>query len=215
MKAAWEAMATMWLMQNDVYRGQWCGGGALRSELPTMTFGTRQAAELYAGSPNNLALAKDLTLHSEIFTARLAARKVYCRTALADCDPFFDLDLIGEEFGRDVLEAVVAEWGSSATNSNAYEEMHEDTGLSLFEMVARWPNEIPRLPPVDAHLALRVPALIAAIQSAGYDAVAIGGAGATHGQMEWHIFDPSLAKDPETGDPLPVFSEDHELEITP
>lgn len=215
MKAAWEAMATMWLMQNEVFRGQWCGGGALRSELPTMTFGTQQAAELYAGAPNNHILAKGQEIRGEIFMARLAARKVYCRTALADCDPFFDLDVIGNDFGRDVLEAVVAEWGSSATNSNAFEELHEETGLSLHEMVASWPDELPQLPPVDAHLALRVPALVEAIQSAGYDAVAIGGSGATHGQMEWHIFDPSLARDPETGEPLPVFSEDHDLEIIP
>ena len=215
MKAAWESMATMWLKQNLVYRGQWCGGGALRSELPAMTFGTLQAAELYAREPNNHSLAKGYDLQAKIFTARLAATKVYCRTALSDCDPFFDLHVIGDDFGREVLEAVVAEWGSSATNSDAFEELHEETGLSLREMVAAWPEELSQLPPVDAHLALRVPALVGAIQAAGYDAVAIGGSGATHGQMEWHIFDPSLARDPESGEPLPVHIDDTELEVTP
>jgi hypothetical protein len=215
MKAAWESMATMWLQQNLVHRGQWCGAGALRSELPAMAFGTRSAANLYAQEPNNRILAKGREQKGEVFTARLAATKVYCRTALAACDPFFDLDVIGEDFGRDVMMAIAEEWGSSATRTGAYEELHAETGMSLDEMLAAWPQTLPQLPPVDAHLALRVPALLEALQDAGYDAVAIGGSGQTQGQMEWHIFDPSLARDPQTGEPLPVFTEEPQMEITP
>lgn len=209
--AALEAAALAWLRDNAVHRGQWCGSDGLRSALPTMTFGTHRAAAHYASIPNDRDLARDQHISPAIFTARLAATRVYCRTQLAHCDPFFDLDVLMNDFGRDLVEAVVRTCADSIRNTNAFEEMHAETGLSLDAMVAAYPDKLAWLPPVDAHIALREPAMIAALQAAGYDAVAIGGSGETHGEMEWHVLDPMMAVDAVTGVPLPL----HADETTP
>jgi hypothetical protein len=208
---AYEAAALAWLRQHDVYRGQWCGAGALRTDLPAMTFGTERAAEHYAAIPNDHNLANSQEISPEVFRAKLEVTKVYCRTALGDCDPFFDLDTLLNDFGRDLVDNLVKTCASSIENTNAFEELHTETGMPLKEMVAAYPGGISHLPPMDAYIAMRQPAFIEALIEAGYDAVAIGGAGDTHGEMEWHIWDPALAIDPDTLLPLPCFHENHDL----
>lgn len=210
-----EDAARLWLMQNAVYRGQWCGSGGLRSALPTMAFGTIEAARIYAEHPNDDRFAEGREIHAELFEARLIPRKIYARCGIDDHDPFFDLDVIAAEFGREVLRAIVSEHGAAVTETNGYEDLHVQTGLDLEEMIEAWPSGIAHLPPVPGHLALRVPEFVAALQVAGYDAVMLGGCGDNALELEWHIFDPELAVDAISGEPLPVTRADWDDVLEP
>jgi hypothetical protein len=197
--------ALEYLAKTPVFRGQWCGGQGLRSNLPSFAFGSREAAETYATDPNDRTLAEGQTPEPVLFEAKLNVSQIYCKTSLKNCDPFFDLDVLGAEFGREVIEAICEAKGGAAENTQGYMDLEEETGRTLTEMVAAWPEDQDRLPPIDAYLALDVPELAQAMQAAGYDGVGFGGTGTTTMEMEWHIFDPDLAISVETGEPIGVW----------
>jgi len=208
-----ENAALEWLCSNPVYRGQWCSSGALRSDLPTFSFGTRSAAEIYASNPNDQSLMSGIAMSPKIFSAKLAVEKVYCRTSIKDTDPYFDLDMIGEEFGLDVLLSIVSEASPAIEDTGGFADIYDETGLSLIGMVKAWPEHVKQLPPVPAYLALQVPEFVEAVQAAGDDAVAFGGSGETALEMEWHIFDGSKAICAETGLEIGVHTVEDEMQI--
>ena len=192
-----------WLDRNTVHRGQYCGSNGLRYDLPTISFGTRRAAEFYAEHPNDSSLALEQKVVPRLFQARLDVSRIYCLTEFEKPDPFFDLDIIAEEFGRHVVIAIIRDYEDAIRNTQAFETLYHQTGFDLLEMVNAWPFANEYLPPVVGHLALRVPEFIDALKTGGYQAVALGGTGETRQEMEWHIFDPDRALDPISGKPLP------------
>lgn len=191
------------LVKNSVYRGQWGGERTLRSDLPSFAFGSREAAGIYANEPNDRTLAGDTpNIQPVIHEASLQVSKVYCRTNLEDSDPFFDLDELGEDFGRDIVTFLAEIHADNIEDTQSFLDLQEETGRSLEEMVDAWPLRQERLPCIEAHVALREPGMIEALQKAGYDAVAIGGSGQNAMEMEFHIFDADLAINPVTGAPF-------------
>ena len=132
--------------------------------------------------------------------------------AIEDTDPYIDLDVIGAEFGRDVVLSIVSDAMDAIEDTGGFIDLYEETGLSLIGMIKAWPEQVDRLPPVPAYLALQVDEFVEALKAAGYDAVAIGGSGETALEMEWHIFDASRARCARTGDPLPVHEPAEDLE---
>lgn len=200
--AAHEAAALALLDGMTVWRGQWCGEPVLRSALPTITFGSRAAAERYASEPNDRNLARGREVRPVLFEARLDLGRIWCRIAPDDFDPFIDLDAIASEFGREIMLAVVRDCRGQIEETGGYEDLHAETGLDLDGMLEAWTDRIGFLPPVLGHLALRVPEFVEALKAAGYDGVMIGGCGDNALEAEWHIFDPARALDPETGRPI-------------
>lgn len=190
------------LENTTVYRGQWCGSDEIASELPAIAFGSQDAASTYATTPNQVVKARTMEQHPVVFAARLHMERPYCLTRIEHCDPFLDLDIVGEEFGRDVVEALVRDWGEAIENSNAFEEMSADTGRTLDEMVAAWPSSQEQLPPIEAYHAIDTPEFLSALKTAGYDGMAFGGSGETMSEMEWHVFDASQAVSVLSGQPL-------------
>ena len=207
-RSVFECDALAWLAENTVYRGQWCGCNALRSNLPTFAFGTCDVARIYSEDPNDKDLVRGQSLLPQIFEAKLDVSKIYCVTVLENPDPFIDLDAIGIEFGRDVMNAVIRDYADSIEVTCAFLDLEEKTGLrTILDMAEDWPGSLHWLPPVPGYLALRVPEFIEALQCAGYDAVAIGGSGETALKMEWHVFDAARAVCPQSGEPLPRYGE--------
>ncbi|MCE6959275.1 hypothetical protein LAZ40_09440 [Cereibacter sphaeroides] len=198
-----------------VHRGQWCGQEGLRSALPAFAFGSRRAAETYATRPNDRRLASGTGPVPRIFSARLAVTRIYCRTPIADCDPFLDLDGIAEDFGLKVVRALVRDHAEAIEATTGFADLQAGTGLDLAGMLAAWPERIQALPPVEAHLALRTPEFVAALKAQGYDAAAFGGSGETALEMEWHLLDPALARDAETGAPIPLAADPEECGPVP
>jgi len=197
-----------------VFRGQWCGADGIRTNLPTISFGTRETAALYASQPNDRSLAAGRILHPRIWEVRLAVQKPYVLIEQDDEDPFFDLDVIALEFGRDVLRAVARDCSAAIQDTGGYDEIHRETGMYLGEMIEAWPERLDRLPPVLGFRALEVPEFVQALKDAGYDSVCLGGFGENSLEHEWHLFDADLAVDVETGEPVGWACQEEEASLS-
>lgn len=203
-----EQAAAASLAATTVWRGQWGAHEGLRSDLPTLAFGSKRTAEGYSANPNDRKLAEGQVIEPRLFEVRLCPGRIYARSETDHPDQFLDLDVIGTEFGRDVVRAIARDWGDAVEQTSAYDEMNHDHGLDLEGMIAAWPEKLHYLPPVPGYLALRVPEFVSALKEAGYDAVMVGGSGANAMEAEFHALDPDIVRDPQTGDPVAVWREE-------
>ena len=205
-----EAAAKKVLEQVTVWRGQWGGEAGLRSALPTIAFGSHAAATIYAHSPNDRTLSAAAPA-PQVFEARLTPSRVYARMMPDAGDSFLDLDVVAEDFGDDMVDLLIREFGSHIKDTGSFEHLFSEHGIDLPQMPAAWrEGRLPYLPPMQAYLALQQPEFVEALRGAGYDAVLIGGCGMNAREREWHALDPAIIRDPMTGERLPLWSEEPE-----
>lgn len=177
----------------QVWRGQIEGAGEVRSVLPTTTYGSREAASLYAMQANDRSLARPGD-QPFVMPAVLRPRRVFAAAMPDDADPFVDLDVILACLGRSAAERLARELSGHIQDTNAFEELSAETGMDdPAEMVGLWPGTVQRLPCVLMHEALRLEWFADTLREAGYDAVLIGGSGETALELEWHVLDPAIA----------------------
>ena len=184
----WRASALR-LLESPVWRGQHSGAEQIETRLPTIAFGSREVAKLYALEPND---PDDDVVRSLLFEARLSPKNPLVTCDPKWVDPFWDLDEIARTFGRDVMEIVAMQCRFSITDTNSYEKLHTETGFYFDEMIAAWPERISHLPPVEVWRALGIPDVTNILRARGHDLVVLGGSGESAGELEWHVLDPSI-----------------------
>lgn len=176
-----------------VWRGQ-RRGGEIESMLPTVCFGSRETACVYAESPNDRTIVEE-DVSPVVFAARLAPSKVFAPFGPGDGDPFIDLETINALLGRDAARRICAEAGEAMRNTNAWGDISAETGFDdLLEAFDAWPEKIPFMPPVLAHEAMRLGWFVDGLRDAGYDAALVGGCGQNALEDEYHALDPRIIK---------------------
>lgn len=181
------------LAVQPVWRGQRCTE-AMQSRLPTLCFGDRETASLYAIDPNDRT-AVDTHSDPVVFPAVLHARRVFAPWAPGNGDPFLDIEDVAALFGRAAARRLVAELEGTMRDTGAWEELSQAHPFaSPLDAFDAWPETCPFLPPAQMYQALLCDWFVEILRAHGYDAVLTGGAGMNALEDEWHVLDQDIVE---------------------
>ena len=170
-----------------VYRGQHGDSDAIQTRESAVAFGSMRAARVYATSPND---PKDHVVEPKIFEAYLHTYKPIAFSNPRDRDPFIDLAIIEREFGPEIVEDLIHMHADALRNTNSYEELYNETGRNLEEMIWAWRDgDQYELPPIEAWRALSTSSFKDALLDRGVDLVIAGGSGETAMELEFLVID--------------------------
>jgi hypothetical protein len=178
------------------YRGEYGPSDKLSTELGSYSFGTRDAANLYATEPNNF---NAVTEAMKVFPAQLSIRKPLINTP---GDPFIDLPVLRKALGKKEFDRVVRENADRIENTNAFEELADAKGYtSVLDLIKKNSKDLDNLA-TELYPILDDPRAVKALQRRGYDGAIYGGSGATALEPEYRIFSPSQAVSPYGNKPM-------------
>lgn len=170
-----------------VFRGQ---HGALEhcgeTLLGSLSFGSRDAANTYALSPNNLKMA---LWAPKVYPVYLDIQNPFVHTP---DDPFMDLSHYAGIFGLEETRRLAAKFEAHITNTNAWEDVSSD-----FETVEALAGQRPDLL---MELCLQLYPLlddadeVARLKAAGFDGAIHAGSGETMLESEYRVFSPEQVK---------------------
>jgi hypothetical protein len=155
--------------------------------LGALSFGSREAACIYATDPND---HRELPAAPRVTPVYLSIRNPASMDA---DDPFLDLSVVASAIGRAEALAIALRLSDHVTATNNWEENFAgEWGGDLAAALEASPERLdelylPAYHVYDDHEAVKL------FVEAGYDGAVHGGMGATHGETEWRIFDPSRA----------------------
>jgi hypothetical protein len=175
-----------------VYRGEH-GETAdqFHSRLPSLSFGSVQAAETYALSPNDdRDLGRDLV--PRIYPVFLRIENPVINST---DDPFVDLDTLISALGRDEAGRIARKFsGSIEYTSNWLETINpNDEYRDLGEFLDKHPERLGELY-FEAYHWLDDHEEVARLKALGYDGAIHGGSGDTALETEYKVFDAAQAK---------------------
>lgn len=171
-----------------VYRGEHGkGGGQFESRLGSISFGSKDAANTYAMSPNN---SKDTAVLPRVTPVYLSIQN----PLLSDSsDPFIDMSLLADALGKEKMLEFASKHSVYLEETNNWDENYSDKFASIDEMIAKAPDLVSQQYGV-AYPFLDDASLVEALKKEGYDGAILGGVGENEGEAEYRIFDESQAK---------------------
>jgi hypothetical protein len=178
------------------YRGEYGPDASLSTRGGSLTFGTKEAANLYATSPNNSASAVEA---AKVFPSYLSIRKPF----LTDPDdPFVDLGVLRKALGNKEFKRVVEKNVDYIERTGGYDELATAKGyMSALDVMKKDPKAFDKLY-MEAYPVLDDPRAVKALQKRGYDGAIYGGSGATAMEAEYRVFSPSQAISPYGNKPM-------------
>jgi hypothetical protein len=178
------------------YRGEYGPDASLSTRGGSLTFGTKEAANLYATSPNNSASAVEA---AKVFPSYLSIRKPF----LTDPDdPFVDLGVLRKALGNKEFKRVVEKNVDYIERTGGYDELATAKGyMSALDAMKKDPKAFDKLY-MEAYPVLDDPRAVKALQKRGYDGAIYGGSGATAMEAEYRVFSPSQAISPYGNKPM-------------
>lgn len=151
----------------------------------SISFGTLEAAVLYATSPNSRL---DLVHEPRVIAARLRIERPFPGDP---DDQFLDLSLVERTLGRREALRIAIKFADAIENTNNWEEISHATGIrTVRALLTRRPGVVKDLY-FDAYLYFDDAAEIASLRKAGFDGAVHSGSGGTHGEREYKVFDAS------------------------
>jgi hypothetical protein len=178
------------------YRGEYGPSDRLSTESGSYSFGTRDAANLYATEPNNL---NAVTEAMKVFPAQLSIRKPLINTP---GDPFIDLPVLRKALGKKEFDRVVRENADRIEGTGAFDELADAKGYtSVLDLMKKNPKDLDSLY-TEIFPILDDPKTVKTLQRRGYDGAIYGGSGATALEPEYRIFSPSQAISPYGNKPM-------------
>jgi len=123
-----------------VYRGEHGIGTDLSTRLGSWSFGSKEIAEQYAQIPNNIK-TDSVAINPKVFSAYLKITNPLINTI---DDPFIDLSVVWDKFGKDVAIRVARENFESIREMDGWQEdfMDEYGDDSLDELINKAPGRI-------------------------------------------------------------------------
>jgi hypothetical protein len=170
-----------------VYRGQHGARGDVESRLPSISFGSAEAASLYAESPNNRA---DTAEAPVVFPVYLSIQKPIINDPT---DPMIDLSVLIDGIGFEATADLAQREAGRLEQTGAWEEGFAGEFEDVADVIARAPDRLGELP-LDAYVALDDAATVAALRAAGFDGAVHVGNGATAEEVEYRVFDQAQVK---------------------
>ena len=178
------------------YRGEYGPSDRLSTELGSYSFGTKDAANLYAADPNKVG---NVTEAMKVFPAQLSIRKPVVN---APGDAFIDLPVLRKALGKKEFDRVVRENADRIEGTNAFEELADAKGYtSVLDIIKKNPKDLDNLS-TQLYPILDDPRSVKALQRRGYDGAIYGGSGATGGEPEYRVFSASQAISPYGNKPM-------------
>lgn len=174
-----------------VYRGEHgdAPADAFHSRLPSLSFGSKEAANTYAMEPN---VHTDVAHSPRVTPAHLNIRNPVIHN---EDDPFLDLSTLVPKFGEDFVRGLARQYSDHITNTNNWEENFHPHYESVDDLLTRDPHRLNELY-MDAYPLLDDPGFVNAAKERGFDGAIHVGNGATAADLEYRIFDPSQAVSP-------------------
>lgn len=159
-----------------------------RTKLPSLSFGSLEAAKIYATLPNDRRMTP---VASRVIKAELKIANPCINQTL---DSFIDLSVIRDTLGHSWVERILTEFSMELKDTNVFEEMSVELGIDTVEELAAKHSEcVDDLCIMVYHL-LDNPKFIKAMKDHGYDGAIFGGSGANAGEVEYRVFDHSQAR---------------------
>lgn len=164
-------------------------GEGFQTRLPSISFGSKEAANTYAMSPNVHA---DVPHSPRVTPAHLSIRNPIWTK---DDDPFIDFSEIAQKLDMNTALRLAHQHANYIENTNNWEENFGDVYDSVEELLKQDPAAINKLY-MDAYPLLDDPEFVAAARAKGYDGAINLGSGETALDAEYRIFHPSQAVSP-------------------
>jgi hypothetical protein len=178
------------------YRGEYGPSDKLSTELGSYSFGTKDAANLYATEPNNFSNAAEAM---KVFPAQLSIRKPVVN---APGDSYIDLPVLRKALGKKEFDRVVKKNMDRIEDTNAFEELADAKGYtSVMDLMKKNPKDLDNLATL-LYPILDDPKSVKVLQRRGYDGAIYGGSGATGGEPEYRVFGASQAISPYGNKPM-------------
>ncbi len=161
-----------------VYRGEHGDSEeAIHTRLPSISFGTREAANTYALSPNN---STEYPHAPRVMAAYLSIRKPLVNNPK---DPFIDFPILASAIGVECARDVFVQFGDYIYNTDNWA-----TNFDKYESVDQVPlSEMDGLY-VDLYPLLDNPNLVEQLKKNGFDGAIHAGAGQTAMEPEYKVF---------------------------
>jgi hypothetical protein len=175
-----------------VFRGEHGTPGpeTFQSRLSSLSFGSVNAANVYAKIPNDHR-DRTQTRWSRITPVFLRIKNPVIENR---DDPYVDFSEIIAKLGRPLAERMAREHAGAIENTNNWEENFSFLGGgTVGGMLNIYPDKLGDLY-MDAYALLDDPEFVAAAKAAGYDGAIHMGNGATFDDLEYRIFDAAQAK---------------------
>ena len=168
-----------------LYRGEHGQSGpnkGTHTREPSITYSSREAAEIYARSPN---CRGERVIDPVVTSAHLIIDKPFLNDP---DDPFVDFSVIRDAVGEEVaIQAARDHSGHVLSTNNWYEVCGGYKDVS--DMLAHEPEKLWQLY-VDAYPILADPKVVGALSKAGYDGAIHSGNGVTAEEPEYKVFSP-------------------------
>ncbi|WP_157643788.1 hypothetical protein [Burkholderia ubonensis] len=170
-----------------VFRGQH-GAHEHWSEtrLGSLSFGSAEAASLYAMEPNDRRMD---VMAPKVFPVFLDIRNPFI--ASAD-DPFMDLSRYAEVFGIEETRRIALKFKDYVEHTNAWEELQPEHG-SVDALAERRPELLLELY-FEVYALLDDADEVARLRAAGFDGAIHGGSGANAMEAEYRVFSPDQVR---------------------
>lgn len=157
--------------------------GDFHTALASLSFGSREAACIYATDPND----RRMTPHSPRVSPWLLR---IVRPVMNDPDdPFIDLPLLARAIGREATAAIAVRMSSHIVATNNWEDRFQDLWGSDVAGLLRWrPASLDDLY-LTAYQVFDDPEAVSLLRAAGHDGAICGGMGENALETEWRLFD--------------------------
>ncbi len=176
-----------------VFRGEH-GEGApslgFHTRRPSISFGSRRAAEIYSGSPNDRGADIRAAAPRVIRAFLRIGRPIVDRPD----DPFIDASALAGALGQGAALALLRRHSSFVENTNNWEERFARRYRGVGDLIDRDPAAATAGLYLEIHPVLDDPEAVRAMRRAGYDGAIYGGSGENSGETEWRIFDAAQAR---------------------
>ena len=171
------------------YRGEYGPSSGLSTQQGSLSYGTKEAANLYATRPNTGAAVQA----SKVFPSYLSIRKPLVNTP---GDPFIDLSVLRNALGEKEFARVVKNNSEFIERTGAFERLSTERGYtSVADVMKKDPKALNSLY-VDVYPILDDAQAVKTLQKRGYDGAIYGGSGATANEPEYRVFGASQAVSP-------------------
>lgn len=154
--------------------------------LGSFSFGSAQAASVYALEPNDCRVKPKAP---KVFPVFLDIQQPFLNSP---DDPFMDLSRYIEVFGAEEAKRVALKFKDHLYNTNMWEE-HSADYASLEDLLQKAPEKLEQLY-FELYPLLDDPFEVALLRSKGFDGAIYGGSGITAMETEYRIFSASQAR---------------------
>lgn len=166
-----------------VYRGEHGSPDYIfQSKIGSMSFGSVEAANIYATHPNDLSM---IAIAPRVLPVYL---KIENPIINSPDDPFIDLSILDRKLGFSEATRIALKFADHIMNTDCWNEISGETGMhSIDELVARAPDRLLELY-FNAYILLDDIDEVEKLRKCGFDGAIHMGNGETFDQVEYKVF---------------------------